>query len=168
MQSSFVNSVKYLNVIFNKRVTWRLHIEVIEAKAFRTFITIYFLFKSERLSTNIKLTFHKALIRTIVAYACPVSEFVAVKHLPKLQRLQNKVLCTIGKFPRRMPGREFHMSFKLPYIYDYVAKLCRQHVEVIQNHENANVCNIGQGEPRHRKYKGLKLRGGQVYDRSSD
>jgi hypothetical protein len=37
--------------------------------------------------------------------------------------------------------------------------------EVIQNHENANVSNIGQGEPRHKKYKRLKLGGGQPYDR---
>jgi hypothetical protein len=57
------SSVKYLGVVFAKRITWRLHIETIEAKAFRTFIRIYSLFKSERLSDNIKLTFHKALIR---------------------------------------------------------------------------------------------------------
>jgi hypothetical protein len=43
-----------------------------------------------------------------------------------------------------------------------ITKLCRQ-AEVIQN-----VRNIGQGEPRHRKYKSLKLGGGQAYDRSSD
>jgi hypothetical protein len=30
----FVNSVKYLGVIFYKRMTWRLHIEMTEAKAF--------------------------------------------------------------------------------------------------------------------------------------
>jgi hypothetical protein len=39
--------------------------------------------------------------------------------------------------------------------------------EVILNHENPNVRAIGQGEPRHRKYKRLKLGGGQTYDRSS-
>jgi DUF2075 family protein len=38
--------VKYLGVIFDKKVTWRLHIEMIEAKAFRIFIRIYSLFKS--------------------------------------------------------------------------------------------------------------------------
>jgi hypothetical protein len=43
-----------------------------------------------------------------------------------------------------------------------------QQAEVILNHENENVRNIGQGEPRHRKYKRLKLGGGQAYDRSSD
>jgi hypothetical protein len=51
----FVNSVKYLGVIFDKIVTWRLHIEMIEAKACRTFIWIYSLFKTERLNTNFKL-----------------------------------------------------------------------------------------------------------------
>jgi hypothetical protein len=34
---------------------------MIEAKAFRTFIRIFCLFKSERLSANIKLTLHEAL-----------------------------------------------------------------------------------------------------------
>jgi hypothetical protein len=52
--------------------------------------------------------------------------------------------------------------------YNYITKSCRQQAEVIQNHRNANVRNIGQGEPRHRKYKRLKLGGCQAYDRSSD
>jgi hypothetical protein len=59
------------------------------------------------------------------------------------------------------------MAFKLPYVYDYVTKLCRQQA-VIQNHENTHVRNIGKGEPRHRKYKRLELGGGQAYDLSSD
>jgi hypothetical protein len=36
------------------------------------------------------------------------------------------------------------------------------------DHVNPNVRNIGQGEAQHRKYKRLKLGGGQAYDRSSD
>jgi hypothetical protein len=36
------------------------------------------------------------------------------------------------------------------------------------DHEKENVRNIGQSEARHRKYKRLKLGGGQAYDRSSD
>jgi hypothetical protein len=43
----FVNSVKYLGVVFDKRMTWRLHIETIEAKTFKPFIRLYSLFKSE-------------------------------------------------------------------------------------------------------------------------
>jgi hypothetical protein len=86
----------------------------------------------------------------------------------KLQRLQNRVLRSIGNFSWRTPVRELHMAFNIPYIYDYITKLSRQQAEVIQNHENENVRNIGQGEARHRKYKRLKHGGGQAYDCSSD
>jgi hypothetical protein len=55
-----------------------------------------------------------------------------------MQRLQSKVLRTTGNFPR-------------------------QQAEVIQNHENEQV-----REARHRKYKMLKLGGGEAYDRSCD
>jgi hypothetical protein len=56
------------------------------------------------------------------------------------------------------------MSFKIPYLHDFVTKLCRQQVTVILNYENVNIRNIGQGEAQHRKYKRLKLGGGQAYD----
>jgi hypothetical protein len=77
----FVNNAKYLGVIFDKKITWRLHIAMIEAKAFRIFIIIYFLFKSERLNSNIKLNLHKALIRPVMTSASRAWEFAADRHL---------------------------------------------------------------------------------------
>jgi hypothetical protein len=141
---------------------------MIEAKASITFIRIYSVFRSERLIANIKLTLDKALIRSVMTYACPAWEFAAECHLLKLQRLQNKVLRTIGKFPRRTSVRDMHEAFNIPYVYDYITKSCRQQAEVIQNHENENVRYTGQGGARHRKYKRLKLGGGHAYDCSSD
>jgi hypothetical protein len=135
----FVNCVKYLGVIFDRRMTWRLHIQMIEVKAFRTFIKIYSLFKSERLSANIKLTLHIAVIRSVMTYACSAWEFAAESHLLKLHRLQNTVLRTIGSFPRRTSVRDMHVALQIPYVYDYITKLCRQQAEVIQDHENENV-----------------------------
>jgi hypothetical protein len=82
----FVNSVReYLGVVFDKKITWRLHTQTIEAKAFRTFIRIYPIFKNERLSTNIMFTLHKALISSAMTYACPACEFATENHLLKLQ-----------------------------------------------------------------------------------
>jgi hypothetical protein len=86
----------------------------------------------------------------------------------KLQRPQNQVLRTIGNFPRHTPVCELHKAFNIPCIYDYITKLCRKQAKIIQNHSNANVSNIWQGEPRQRKFKRLKLGGGQAYHRSSD
>jgi hypothetical protein len=67
-----------------------------------------------------------------MTYACPAWEFAAELHLLKLQRLQNKVLRTIGSFPRRTPVRDMHVASQIPYVYDYITKLCRQQAEVIQ------------------------------------
>jgi hypothetical protein len=80
----FDNHVKYLGVIFDERITWRLHVEMIEAKAFRTFIKIYSLFRSELLSAIVKLTLHKALIRSVMTYACPAWELVAETSILKI------------------------------------------------------------------------------------
>jgi hypothetical protein len=100
----FVNQVKYLGVIFDKRIASRYLIEMMEAEAFRTFIKLCSLFRSERLSANIKLTLHKALFRSVMAYASLAWEFAADTHLLKLQHLENKVLRTVENFPRRSPA----------------------------------------------------------------
>jgi hypothetical protein len=71
----FVNSAKYLSVIFDKRITWRFHKEMIAAKAFR----IYSIFKSKRLSANVKLTLHKAFITSVMTYASPAGN---LQHIP--------------------------------------------------------------------------------------
>jgi hypothetical protein len=64
-------------------------------------------------------------------YASPALEFAAGIHLLKLQRLQNKVFRTIGNFPWHTPVRELHKAFNIPYIYDYITKLCKQQAKVI-------------------------------------
>jgi hypothetical protein len=163
----FVNSVKYLGAIFDRKMTWRLHIEKTAAKALGTYIRTYSIFESKHLSADIKLIVYRTLIRSIMNYACPTWEFAAYAHLMKLQRLQNWVLRAIGKLDRSTPVRDLHLAFKILYAYDYITKLYRRQAEVILNHENHNLLAIGQGEAGHRKHKGLKLGGCQAYDRSS-
>jgi hypothetical protein len=102
-----------------------------------------------------------------MTYVCPAWEFAAEIYLLKLQHLQNKVLRTIGNLSRRTLVHEMHVAFQIPYVYDYITKLCRKQAEIIHNHENENVRNIGQGETPHRKHKKLKLGGGHLYNRSS-
>jgi hypothetical protein len=91
-----------------------------------------------------------------MTYASPTWESAADTYLMKLQRLQNNVRRTTGNFPSRKPVRELHTAFNIPYVYDIITKLCRQQSEVILNHDNKNVRNIGQGESRNRKYRRLK------------
>jgi hypothetical protein len=95
-------------------------------------------------------------------------ELEADTYLLKLHHQQNKVLRTTENFPLRTPVRELHTAFNLPYVYDYVTKLCRKQDGVTQNHENKYVPGMWQGEARYKKYKRFKLGGGEAYDRSSE
>jgi hypothetical protein len=71
-----------------------------------------------------------------MTYECPAWEFAADAHLLKLQHLQNNALRTIGNFPKCTPVSDLHTAFNLQHVYNYITKLCRQQLEVIQNHEN--------------------------------
>jgi hypothetical protein len=90
-----------------------------------------------------------------MTYACLAWEFTTETHLLKLQRLQNKVLHTIGKLQRRTPVCDLHMAFQLPYVYDYITKTCRQQAEVIQNHENVAI--LDKAKPDTENIRGLNL-----------
>jgi hypothetical protein len=89
--------------------------------------------------------------------ACPAWELAAGTYLFKLQRLQINVLLTIGNFPRCTPVRDFHMAFNLPYLYDYITKLCREQADVIQNYENEHVRSVEQGEAGIKIVRGLNF-----------
>jgi hypothetical protein len=67
------------------------------------------------------------------------------------------VLRTIGNFPRCTPVRDLHEALNVPYVSDYVTKLCRQQAEVTQNCVNEHVRSIGQGEGRQEIIKSLNL-----------
>jgi hypothetical protein len=81
--------------------------------------------------------------------ACSIWESAGDTLLIKLQRLENKVHHSIGNFPRRTPVREMQIGSHLPYVHDYMTKLCMQEAEVILNHDNENVRYIGQGGPEY-------------------
>jgi hypothetical protein len=145
--------------------SWRLHIEMVEAKGLQNIITFCYLFKKERLSANVELTLHRVRIfRSVMSYACLACKFKANTRLLKLctalskQRLATSLII----FPKCILVRKLHMAFRVTYIYDHITKLCRQQAKVIQNHENANVHDIRKGEARQRQYKRLKRGGGKA------
>jgi hypothetical protein len=109
-----------------------------------------------RLSGNIKLTLYKALIRSVMIYACPTWEYAAGAQLLKLQRLQNRFLRVTGSLATCTPVRELHVAFKIPYLYDYITELCSRKAEVILNHVIPNLHGTRQGEPARRKYTRLR------------
>jgi hypothetical protein len=80
----------YLGVTFDRMMIWMLHTERTVAKALHTYIRTHSLFKRGSLNINIKLMLYRALIRSVITYACPTWEYEVDDHPLQLQCLQNK------------------------------------------------------------------------------
>jgi hypothetical protein len=98
-----------------------------------------------------------------MTYACPTWEFAANTPSVQIAESVKQGSPHHWQFSKvHTLVRELHKAFSILYIYNYMTRLCRKQAQTIQNHGNANVRNIGQGEPRHRKFKRLKLGGCQA------
>jgi hypothetical protein len=81
-----------------------------------------------------------------MTYDSPAWKFEADFQLLKLQSLQNKCFHTMDNFLKCTPVRKLCMALEVLCTYSYIKELSRQQAEVIQNHENASVRDIGKGE----------------------
>jgi hypothetical protein len=108
----------------------------------------YFLFKSGRLSSNIKITHYEALIRSVMTFACPARELAVNTHFLKLQRMQNKVLRNTGNFPRCTSVRD---------VCNYITKVCRQQLEAIQITKISMFAVEVKAKPDTKNVRGLNL-----------
>jgi hypothetical protein len=68
-QIPFANHVKYLDVIFDKKISWNIYTKTITTNALCIFLGIYPILKSKRYSVGTELIIHKALIRSMLTYA---------------------------------------------------------------------------------------------------
>jgi hypothetical protein len=159
----FVNNVKYLGMIFDGRMTCRLHIERSAAKSVGAYIRTYSLFKSVHLRINIKLILNNALIRSVMVETYFTLKYVVDTHLLKLQCLQNRVLCAVSNLDRRILVRKLCVALKIHCAFYYITKLCRKQAEVIQNHLNPLYRKLNKEKPCTGSKRGL-IGGNQAYD----
>ena len=113
------NSVKYLGVTLDEKLTFKANIAENNLKARKAMASVYCLLKkTSSLSLSCKLTLYRSYIRTIMTYAFPVFSNCADCHLQRLQVLQNKCL----RMARNAPFRFLHHKSGIPTIKSFVGK----------------------------------------------
>jgi hypothetical protein len=75
----------------------------------------------------------------------------------KLQHLQNRVLQTIGNFPGHTPICDGHAAFQIPYVYDYITKLCRQQAKSFKTGKMQMFTTMDKSKPKIENAIGLNL-----------
>jgi hypothetical protein len=92
-----------------------------------------------------------------MTYACPAWKFAAETYLLNCKRLQNKVLRTSASFPRHTSVHDMHVALQIPYVYDYITKLCRKQAEIIPIMKMKMYAILDKAKPHTENIKGLNM-----------
>lgn len=114
MEIQIQDSVKYLGIIFDKKLIFKKHILETCNKAVKCGRALYpLLNRKSKLNIKNKLLLYKMCIRPILSYGCQIwSSRVAKTNLKCLQIIQNKNLKTIFKLNRRYSTALLHSNSK--------------------------------------------------------
>lgn len=120
-----LDSVKYLGVIFDKKLTFKQHVLQSCDKALKCGRALYpLLNRKSKLNQKNKLLLYKMCIRPILTYGCQVwSTRCAKTYLKKPQIIQNKNLKIIFNLPRRYSTARLHNNFKQEMFKTVIEKL---------------------------------------------
>lgn len=118
------NTLKYLGIIFDKKLTFKDHIQTAIAKTNAATKILYSLInRRSRLNQNSKLLLYKVALRPIITYACPIFSTASKTHLQKLQICQNKLLRTILNSPPRTTTVSIHQTAEIETITEFIHRL---------------------------------------------
>lgn len=119
--------VKYLGVIFDKKITFSKHIQYVVEKTNKAIAILYpIISRNSALSLDNKLLLYKAALRPIFTYACPVYQQIAKSHLSKLQILQNKLLKMCMNLHWRTSTCEVHERANIPMVAEFIDNNCQR------------------------------------------
>ena len=106
---SWSDKVKYLGLIYDKKLIFKEHIESIQAKCIKYTRCLYPLInRNSKLCLKNKLLIYKQIFRPAMLYAVPIWSSCCSTRKKTLQRIQNKILKMILKRPPWFGTLELH------------------------------------------------------------
>lgn len=109
------DTVEYLGVILDKRLTFGQHISRLRKKANAAIGQYYrLLIRTSPININTKKLIYTTTIKPVMTYAAPIWSTAANSHLDLLERAQLKALKIIGGHPRHEATTRVLKQFQLP------------------------------------------------------
>ena len=116
--------VKYLGMLFDKRVTMRQHIQYVIDKTSKAVRILYpLLNRKSQLNKSNKILLYKVALRPILSYGGPILSTIAPTHIKKLQIMQNKILRMCLEKPRYTRINELHEEAGVETMSVFINKL---------------------------------------------
>lgn len=118
------DSLKYLGMHLDKRLSFKKHIDEIMLKSQRLIKALYPLVcRKSLLSQRNKILMFKTIIRPTICYACPVWATCAATHIKRLQRFQNRTLKMMLNLPWHTRTVDVHNMAEVETLNEFLQKL---------------------------------------------
>lgn len=132
-----LNTVKYLDLNLDKRLTWNNHIKSKRITLnFRAHTLKVLLIKNKFTKINIKLQIHKALLKSIWTYGLQFWGPAKKTNLNKIQTFQNITLHKITNIPPYVSNLTLHKDLRMKIIKDAATLVYRRFFSKLKNHQN--------------------------------
>jgi len=154
------NQVKYLGLIFDKRLTWKDHIFDKRKKLNSRLHLLRPLLRS-KLNLKLKILIYKMLIFPLWYYGIQIWGNAAQSNIQKIQSFQSICLRTITKSPWYVSNKTLHSDLRINYVKQVTKTAYQKLHKKFSSHRNPNISylasqHIPDNPPRRLKRKWVR------------
>jgi hypothetical protein len=140
-----VNTLRYLGVTLDPRLTWRPHIvQVRKTASQRRGVLGSLLSRRSGLSIRNGVLLYKQLLRPMLDYACPIWKCAAHSYFKQLQALQSKCLRIATGAPWYISSRQIHEDLGVPFFEEHARALTESYDPKLAGVGNPLVRQLGR------------------------
>ncbi|GFX36610.1 probable RNA-directed DNA polymerase from transposon X-element [Trichonephila clavipes] len=147
-QIPWSQEAKYLGIIFDTHLTWKQHIYYVRDKFRKIMFKLYPLIgRNSYLSIENKVLLYTAVMRPILAYACPVWGYAAKTNINILDTLQNSLIRMIVKAIRYMRNDHIRKALKINSFKSHIQNIAINFFNDLETTNNINMQNLSHYTP---------------------
>jgi len=147
-------SVKYLGLIFDRRLTWGPHIKAKKLALNERLRSVKPLISNKHTKLNTKLLIYKALIKPMWTYGLQLWGNAKVSNVNKIQTVQNKILRLITKAPPYVSNYSLHTDLNIKTVHAEAITYYKRFHNRLPHHPNPLISNLASrtipGNPTRR------------------
>jgi hypothetical protein len=130
-------SIKYLGLHLDRRLTWRTHIFVKRKQLGIKFSQMYWLMgRQSELTMKNKLLVYKTILKPIWTYGAPLWRSASTSNIEILQRFQNTVLRTIVNTPWYVPNKQLHTDLGISPVREEMTNISHKYKDKLMARPN--------------------------------
>ena len=130
-------SVKYLGMHLDRRLTWRKHLETKRDEINLKYRGLLWLLgRNSKLAIDNKLLIYKTILRPIWTYGIQLWGSASASNISKVQRAQNYVLKQISNAPWFIKTTEIHEILNIPMVNEEISTYGDNYKSRLLRHPN--------------------------------